>query len=104
MDLLEEMSEVGLAMDAFTYAHAIEACCNGGNRVRYVTFRCVLFFASLLLLLCMIRMCRHVHMFLAFSYAVEHTNRGPICEDGTIPSPRCFATGVCSWCPVAGDG
>lgn len=34
MDLLDEMSEAGLAMDAFTYAHAIEACCNGGNRVR----------------------------------------------------------------------
>lgn len=33
IDLLEEMSEAGLAMDAFTYAHAIEACCNGGNRV-----------------------------------------------------------------------
>lgn len=36
MDLLEEMSEAGLAMDAFTYAHAIDACCNGGNRVSYL--------------------------------------------------------------------
>lgn len=33
IDVLEEMSEAGLAMDAFTYAHAIEACCNAGNRV-----------------------------------------------------------------------
>lgn len=35
IDLLEEMSEAGLAMDAFTYAHAIEACCKGGNRVSF---------------------------------------------------------------------
>lgn len=34
IDLLEDMSEAGLVMDPFTYAHAIEACCNGGNRVR----------------------------------------------------------------------
>lgn len=33
MDILEEMSEAGLEMDAFTYAHAIQACCNAGNRV-----------------------------------------------------------------------
>lgn len=33
MDVLEEMAEAGVAMDAFTYAHAIEACCNAGNRV-----------------------------------------------------------------------
>lgn len=38
IDLLEEMSEAGLAMDAFTYAHAIEACCNGGNRVSVLLF------------------------------------------------------------------
>lgn len=34
MDLLDEMTEAGLKMDAFTYAHAIEACCNARNRVR----------------------------------------------------------------------
>lgn len=36
MDVLEDMSEAGLSMDAFTYAHAIEACCNAGNRVRKI--------------------------------------------------------------------
>lgn len=34
MDVLDEMSEASLRVDAFTYAHAIEACCNGKNRVR----------------------------------------------------------------------
>lgn len=33
MDVLDEMTEAGLKMDAFTYAHAIEACCNAKNRV-----------------------------------------------------------------------
>lgn len=38
MDVLEEMREAGLAMDAFTYAHAIEACCTSGNRVNHGAF------------------------------------------------------------------